>query len=63
MDYNPKGIRIGFRLDDGFTSAKWWNYQDCYMTVSKFECENNEIFSEETKNSTEPTHWRPINIK
>jgi len=62
-DYNPRGIRIGFREEDGFISAHWWNYQDCYMTISKSECEDNDTFSDKIKNSTEPTHWRPIELK
>ena len=62
-DYNPKGVRIGFLGGDGFISAHWWNYQDCYMTVSKNECENNPKFSDDIKNNTEPTHWRPIELK
>lgn len=60
-DYNTKGIRIGF-LDglNGFISAHWWNYQDCYMTISKDECLGNPHFSEKIQNSTEPTHWKNI---
>lgn len=62
-DFNPDGVRIGFRQDDGFTSAHWWNYQDCYMTISKSECDGNPTYSDVIKNTTEPTHWRPIEVK
>ena len=31
-DFNPSGTRIGFLSDNGFTSAKWVNDQDCYTT-------------------------------
>jgi hypothetical protein len=56
-DYNPKGIRIGFEYAEGFVSAHYWNYQDCYMTISHTECDDNECYSDEIKNSIEPTLW------
>lgn len=61
-DFNPKGIRIGFLNGDGnFTTAHWWDYQDCYMTINKTECESNpQAYSDNIKNNTEPTHWRNI---
>lgn len=62
-DYNPRGLRIGFLGADGFISAHWWNYQDCYMTISKNECEGNSAYSKEIQEITEPTHWRPIELK
>ena len=31
-DFNPSGTRIGFLNDNGFTSAKQVNDQDCYAT-------------------------------
>lgn len=59
-DFNPNGTRIGFLNGEGvFTTAHWWDYQDCYMTISKSDCEGEE-FSDEIKNSTEPTHWIPL---
>lgn len=57
---NPKGIRIGFRTEDDFISAHWWNYQDCYMTISHAECDDNESFSEKIRNSIEPELWIPL---
>lgn len=34
-DFNPRGIRIGFwNGGDDFKSAHWWDYQDCYITIS-----------------------------
>lgn len=59
-DFNPKGLRIGFKNDDDFVTAHYWNYQDCYITISHSECDNNEAFSEQIKNNIEPTHWKPI---
>lgn len=60
-DYNPKGYRIGFLNDEGdFISAHWWDYQDTYMTISHSDCDGNPEFSDEIKNSIEPTHWFPI---
>lgn len=64
-DFNPKGIRIGFQDlsegDDGdFVSAHYWSYQDCYMTISHSECDDNPAFSDEIKNSIEPMLWIPL---
>lgn len=59
-DDNPKGVRIGWQCDDDFTSAYWWSYQDCYMTISHSECDDNPAFSEKTKNSIEPELWIPL---
>lgn len=56
-DFNPKGIRVGFWNGEDFTSAHWWDYQDCYMTISHFECDNNPVFSEEIRNSIDPELW------
>lgn len=56
-DYNPKGIRIGFQTDEGFTSAYWWNYQDYYITISHTECDDNPLYSENTRNSIDPEKW------
>lgn len=31
-DFNPKGTRVCFRNSEGgFTSSKWWDYQDTYI--------------------------------
>ena len=43
-DFNPNGTRVGFLSDEGFISAFWWDYQDCYETISKSHCENNKDF-------------------
>ena len=59
-DFNPNGIRIGFLYDDGFTSAFWWDEQDCYETISKLQCEDNEDFFESHIDNTEPEFWFPI---
>lgn len=59
-DFNPKGIRIGFYESDDYTTAKWWSIQDCYMTISHSECDDNPSFSDKTRNSIEPQRWKPI---
>ena len=59
-DFNPNGTRIGFLLDDGFTSAFWWDNQDCYATISKQHCESNKYFYAEYIDNTEPEFWYPI---
>lgn len=56
-DFNPKGTRIGFQGEKDFTSAHWWSYQDCYMTISHAECDDNSSFSEKIKGSIEPELW------
>lgn len=48
-DNNPKGTRIGWQGDEDFTSAHWWAHQDCYMTISHFECDDNPAFSEKQR--------------
>ena len=37
-DFNPNGTRVGFLSDEDFISAFWWDYQDCYETISKLHC-------------------------
>ena len=59
-DFNPNGTRIGFLSDDGFTSAFWWDEQDCYKTISKEICESDEDFYENHIDNTEPEFWLPI---
>ena len=59
-DFNPNGIRIGFLSDDGFISAFWWDEQDCYETISKLHCEDDEDFFERHIDNTEPEFWFPI---
>ena len=59
-DFNPKGTRIGFRLDEDYVSSYYWSDQDCYMTISHSECDDNPAYSEKTKSSIEPIEWMPI---
>lgn len=59
-DFNPNGTRIGFLSDDGFISAFWWDYQDCYETISKSHCESNKDFYRSHIDNTEPEFWFPI---
>lgn len=59
-DFNPKGVRIGFRLDEDYVTAHYWSHQDCYMTISHSECDNNDAFSDKTKKSINPHKWKPI---
>lgn len=60
-DFNPNGTRVGFLNGDGeFTSAYWWDYQDCYETISKSRCEDNKEFYSRHIDNTEPEFWMPI---
>ena len=56
-DYNPNGTRIGFQTDEGFISAYWWSYQDCYMTIPHSECDDNDSYSDEIRDHIEPEKW------
>lgn len=59
-DFNPNGTRVGFLGGDGFISAFWWDYQDCYETISKLHCESNKDFYRSHIDNTEPEFWLPI---
>ena len=59
-DFNSNGTRIGFLSDEGFISAFWWDEQDCYETISKLHCEDDEDFFENHIDNTEPEFWFPI---
>lgn len=62
-DFNPKGIRIGFwNGGDDFKSAHWWDYQDCYITISHCDCDDNSLFSDRIKNSIEPELWISLDV-
>jgi len=67
-DFNPEGIRLGFVQDNcaqdasknpyDFVSAYWWDYQDCFITISKFSVEGREEeFGEDILDSIEPEYW------
>ncbi|HEY4543565.1 MAG TPA: hypothetical protein VIG40_02880 [Tissierellaceae bacterium] len=59
-DFNPYGIRIGFRTTEDFITAHWYDYQDCFETISHIDCDDNSYFSKEIRESIKPTHWRPL---
>ena len=59
-DFNPNGTRVGFLGGDGFISAFWWDYQDCYETISKPHCESDKDFYRSHIDNTEPEFWFPI---
>ena len=59
-DFNPNGTRVGSLSDEGFISAFWWDYQDCYETISKQHCESNRDFYRSHLDNTEPEFWFPI---
>lgn len=62
-DFNPRGIRIGFWNEgDDFKSAHWWDYQDCYITISHCDCDDNSLFSDRIKNSIEPELWISLDV-
>ena len=56
-DFNPTGTRVSFLGGDGFISAFWWDYQDCYETISKLHCESNKDFYRSHIDNTEPEFW------
>lgn len=56
-------IRIGFwNGGDDFKSAHWWDYQDCYITISHCDCDDNSLFSDRIKNSIEPELWISLDV-
>lgn len=60
-DFNPNGTRVGFIDGNGeFTSAYWWDYQDCYETISKSDCEEDKEFYSQHIDNTEPEFWLPM---
>ena len=59
-DFNSNGTRIGFLSDEGFTSAFWWDYQDCYKTISKQHCESNKDLYANHIDNIEPEFWCPF---
>lgn len=60
-DFNPNGTRIGFINGDGeFTSAYWWDYQDCYTTINFSSCLEEVEFYRNHIDNTEPEMWMPI---
>lgn len=62
-DFNPRGIRIGFWNGGAdFKSAHWWDYQDCYITISHCDCDDNSLFSDRIKNSIEPELWISLDV-
>lgn len=62
-DFNPRGIRIGFwNGGDDFKSAHWWDYKDCYITISHCDCDDNSLFSDRIKNSIEPELWISLDV-
>ena len=62
-DFNPFGTRIGFLNNEDYVSAHYWSYQDSYETIAHWICDDSNEFSEEIKNSIDPTHWKLINGK
>lgn len=45
-----------------FKSAHWWDYQDCYITISHCDCDDNSLFSDRIKNSIEPELWISLDV-
>jgi len=57
LDFNPKGIRIGYRCDlSGWVSAYFCSQHDCYMTRQADE--DNDNFELSKAEDQIPTHWR-----
>jgi len=61
-DFNPQGIRIGFKDDlMGYVSSYWCDYHDCYMT--RYSNEDDESLELSKGIDQIPTHWKPIERK
>jgi hypothetical protein len=57
-DYNPEGIRPGFRDDlSGWVTATYCNLHDEYHT--RFSDEDDPQFKDSKAENQGPTHWRP----
>lgn len=50
----------GTNCDEG--RAHWWDYQDCYITISHCDCDDNSLFSDRIKNSIEPELWISLDV-
>lgn len=60
-DFNPNGTRVGFVNGNGtFTSAFWWDNQDCYTEINVEKCVENPDFYRSHIDNTEPEYWRPM---
>lgn len=58
-DFNPKGVRIGFRDDvSGWVTAHWCNVHDEYHTRTSDR--NDYNYKDYSKLNQIPTHWMRI---
>jgi len=58
-DWNPKGIRIGYKDGiGGWISAYWCNYHDDYHTRNSEE--DDKTFTDFKAENQIPTHWMEI---
>lgn len=58
-DFNPKGVRIGFKDDvGGWISTYWCNYHDEYHTRTTDE--DDKQFADFKAENQIPTHWMEI---
>lgn len=60
QDINPKGIRIGFRDSDGFTSAYWWDMQDDYTAISNLREDLLSKYFQNQEGCVDPEWWTHI---
>ena len=60
QDINPKGIRIGFRDSDGFTSAYWWDMQDDYVAISNAREDLLSEYFQNQEGCVDPEWWAHI---
>jgi len=56
-DYNPNGVRFGFMDDIAWTSVRWCNQIEEFVTITT-DSDDEELNIFQT-----PTHWRPIELK
>lgn len=51
-----KGITVKLKY------VEKWDYQDCYITISHCDCDDNSLFSDRIKNSIEPELWISLDV-
>ena len=59
------GRKFDVVLDNGEVEkceGQWWDYQDCYITISHCDCDDNSLFSDRIKNSIEPELWISLDV-
>lgn len=56
-DFNPKGVRIGFRMEDDFYSAFWEDSQESFVTIAYVYCPDYSPSTTIARNVVVPEKW------